>query len=52
MTAQSGELTLEIRRVFPAVPSVVFGAFSAPDELAKWWGPEGLPSRALNTTPA
>ena len=52
MTAQSGELTLEIRRVFPAVPSVVFGAFSAPDELAKWWGPEGFTVPSLDTTPA
>src|SRR5688500_6540017 len=42
MAAQSGKLTLEIKRVLPAASSVVFGAFSAPDELAKWWGLEGF----------
>ncbi len=42
MTAQLGELTLELKRVLPAAPSAVFGAFSAPEELAKWWGPEGF----------
>ena len=51
MTAPSGELTLEITRVLPADPSVVFGAFSAPDELAKWWGPEGYIIPSLNFQP-
>jgi uncharacterized protein YndB with AHSA1/START domain len=41
MKAEPGELTVEIRGVVPAAPSVVFAAFSNPDELAKWWGPEG-----------
>ena len=48
MTSPSGELTLEITRVLPADPSVVFGAFSAPDELAKSWGPEGFTIPSLN----
>jgi hypothetical protein len=51
MTAESGELTLEIRRVLPAAPSVVFGAFSAPDELAKWWVPEGFTAPSLQFNP-
>jgi uncharacterized protein YndB with AHSA1/START domain len=51
MTAQSGELTLEIRRVLPAVPSAVFGAFTAPDELAKWWGPEHFSVPSLEYNP-
>lgn len=51
MTAASSELTLEIQRVFPAVPSVVFGAFSAPDELAQWWGPEGFTTPSLEFNP-
>jgi uncharacterized protein YndB with AHSA1/START domain len=51
MTEQSGELTLEIKRVLPAAPSVVFGAFSAEDELAKWWGPEGFTVPSLNFNP-
>jgi uncharacterized protein YndB with AHSA1/START domain len=50
--AQSGELTLEIERVLPAGRSVVFGAFSAPDELAKWWGPEGFTTPSLEFNPA
>lgn len=51
MTAPSGELILEVRRVLPAAPSVVFGAFSAPDELAKWWGPEGFTTPSLEFNP-
>jgi uncharacterized protein YndB with AHSA1/START domain len=43
------ELTLEMKRVFPAVPSLVYGAFSDSSELAKWWGPAGftIPSLAF-----
>ncbi len=46
---QSGELTLELKRVVPAAPSVVFGAFSTADELAEWWGAKGftVPSLAF-----
>jgi uncharacterized protein YndB with AHSA1/START domain len=51
MSAQSGELTLEIKRAIPAAPSVVFGAFSAPDELAKWWGPAGFTAPSLEFDP-
>lgn len=47
MTTQSGELTLELKRVLPAAPSVVFGAFTEPEALAKWWGPEGFTARSL-----
>jgi uncharacterized protein YndB with AHSA1/START domain len=39
---QPEDLTLELTRVLPAVREVVFEAFSVPDELAKWWGPEGF----------
>jgi uncharacterized protein YndB with AHSA1/START domain len=51
MTAQSGELTLEIKRVLPASPSVVSGALSAADQLAKWWGPEGFTVPRLDFNP-
>lgn len=30
-----------IERTFAASPERVFNAFTSPDELAKWWGPEG-----------
>jgi uncharacterized protein YndB with AHSA1/START domain len=33
---------LEIERVLPAAPEVVFRAFVDPDELARWWGPAGF----------
>jgi uncharacterized protein YndB with AHSA1/START domain len=45
--AQSDELTLEMTRVLPAGRSVAFGAFSDPNELAKWWGPEGFSTPSL-----
>jgi uncharacterized protein YndB with AHSA1/START domain len=51
MTEQSGEPTLEMTRVLPAAPSVVFGAFSDPDELAKWWGPQGFGVPSLEFDP-
>ena len=51
MTARSDQLSLEITRVVPAALSVVFGAFSAPDELAKWWGPKGFTTPALEFNP-
>ena len=48
---QSGELTLEMKRVLPAAPPVVFAAFSDPDKLAKWWGPEGFTVPSLEFDP-
>ncbi len=45
--SQSDELTIEIERVLPAGRSVVFGAFSDPNELAKWWGPKGFSTPSL-----
>ena len=51
MAARSDELTLEMKRVLAAVPSVVFSAFSDPGELAKWWGPEGFTTPSLEFQP-
>ena len=51
MASRSGELTLELKRFLPAAPSVVFGAFSDPSELAKWWGPEGFTIASLEFRP-
>ena len=42
------ELVLEIERVLPAAPAVVFNAFVDPIELAKWWGPEGFTIPSLS----
>jgi uncharacterized protein YndB with AHSA1/START domain len=51
MAARSDELTVEIKRVLPAAPSVVFEAFTEPSELAKWWGPEGFTTLSLEWQP-
>jgi uncharacterized protein YndB with AHSA1/START domain len=40
-----------MKRVLPAAPSVVFAAFSEPNELAKWWGPEGFSTPSLEFDP-
>lgn len=48
---QSGDLILEMKRVLPAAPSVVFGAFSEPNELAKWWGPKGFSTPRMEFDP-
>ena len=42
---------LEMERVLPAPPSVVFEAFSDPSELAKWWGPNGFSIPSLEFDP-
>jgi len=42
---------LEIRRSLPAAPAVVFRAFSEPDQLARWWGPEGFTIPSLDFEP-
>jgi uncharacterized protein YndB with AHSA1/START domain len=47
MAARSDELTLEMKRVLPAAPSIVFVNFIDPSELAKWWGPEGFTTPSL-----
>ncbi len=51
MPERSNELSLEIERVLPAAPSVVFTAFSDPNELAKWWGPQGFTIPRLEFDP-
>lgn len=45
------ELTLELKRVLPAAPSVVFGAFTDVRELVKWWGPKGFTTPSLEFNP-
>ena len=34
--------TFSTSRVIPATPDEVFAAFSDPDRLARWWGPNGF----------
>ena len=51
MAARSDQLTLELKRVLPGAPSVVFAACSEPDELARWWGPAGFDIPSLEFDP-
>jgi uncharacterized protein YndB with AHSA1/START domain len=44
-------LTVDITRVLPAPPPVVFDAFSDPDKLAQWWGPAGFTVPSLEFSP-
>ena len=50
-TMGSDELTLELRRELPAVPSTVFAALTDANELAKWWGPNGFTIPSLEFDP-
>src|SRR5919197_982680 len=51
MTAPPGGLTLDIERLLPAARVIVFRAFSDPDVLAQWWGPEGFTTPSLEFHP-
>lgn len=42
MNGHDGRFVLEQERVFDARPEQVFGLFTEPTELAKWWGPHGF----------
>lgn len=42
---------LELKRVLPAAPEVVFAAFRDPNELARWWGPQGFTVPGLRYDP-
>jgi len=51
MAAQPGELTLELKRHLHAARPVVFGAFTDPKVLAKWWGPQGFTTPSMEFEP-
>ena len=51
MATRSDGLTLEMDRVLPAVPSVVFEFFTDRRELARWWGPEGFSTPSVDFDP-
>jgi uncharacterized protein YndB with AHSA1/START domain len=36
------EHTIQIRRTFDAPRELVWAAFTDPDQLTKWWGPQGF----------
>ncbi len=49
----SDDTTLVIERILPADPETVFEAWTNPDILAKWWGPDGvtIPNHELDVRP-
>lgn len=51
MATRSDGLTLEMNRALPAAPSLVFEVFTDPNELARWWGPEGFSTPSLEFEP-
>jgi uncharacterized protein YndB with AHSA1/START domain len=44
-------LTLELERVLPAARPRVYELFTDPDELTRWWGPEGFSTPSLEFEP-
>lgn len=40
--AESNAREIVITRLFDAPPEVVFDAWTNPEQLAQWWGPEGF----------
>jgi uncharacterized protein YndB with AHSA1/START domain len=44
---QPDELALRMKRVVRAPASAVFRACTEPEELAKWWGPRGFTTPAI-----
>jgi uncharacterized protein YndB with AHSA1/START domain len=42
VAARPGSLSLEMKRDLSAPREVVFSACTEPDQLAKWWGPNGF----------
>ena len=49
--AQPAELTLHLTRLLPAPRPRVFGACTKPEELAKWWGPQGFTVPSIDFAP-
>ena len=44
---------LRLERLIPAPPERVFALWAEPEQLVKWWGPEGVdvPSHAIDVRP-
>jgi uncharacterized protein YndB with AHSA1/START domain len=47
ITVQPSELALQMKRVLRAPASTVFRACTEPEELARWWGPRGFTTPAI-----
>ncbi|MDQ3784899.1 MAG: SRPBCC domain-containing protein [Actinomycetota bacterium] len=49
--AESNVLTLGMRRVLPTTLALVFEFFTDPNQMARWWGPEGFSTPDLEFNP-
>lgn len=51
--SETADRTLKIERVIRAPVDVVFDAFIVPEQLAAWWGPEGvtIPEYTMDVRP-
>jgi uncharacterized protein YndB with AHSA1/START domain len=45
-------VVLRLQRILPAGPEAVWRVLTDPDELARWWGPHGFTTRAIEFEPA
>jgi uncharacterized protein YndB with AHSA1/START domain len=49
MADPSSKLILNMMRIIPAVPSVIFSLLTEPSKLAEWWGPRGFTTTSIDT---
>ena len=42
MASVADDRVLVVERTFPATPEKLFDAWTRPDILVRWWGPEGM----------
>jgi uncharacterized protein YndB with AHSA1/START domain len=45
MTTKTEKTSLEIKRFINAPPARVYAAWTDPEQLKQWWGPEGVQTR-------
>ena len=52
-TATKDKITLRMERIIAAPPERLFELWTVPEELVKWWGPEGFttPRHAMDVRP-
>ena len=52
-TATKEKITLRMERIIAATPERLFALWTEPEELIKWWGPEGYttPKHAMDVRP-
>ena len=52
-TATKEKITLRMERIIAATPERLFALWTEPEELIKWWGPEGYttPKHTMDVRP-